>query len=378
MRQLTNTTIRFGNTGPLEFGNHWTEQIISVKYDPGNPAFGFDPDAVRIFVTPNNEKLTPTDRTCAPAVCVRKIQSNSFVISALNTDTVGGFAGFNWVAIAEAGEKVGKEFNTDLGIGLVLPQYFTDTNGPGDWCSFGVPYSKPFASAKHGSPIALLTGHNFGEAFSCKEIDNGSNPAQRTDPTITDLAGGSFDQGLTTYRNQAYIAGAVPVVTDAFTPNKKAGLTFVARNQEGEGTSGFYYAAFALPESPSGSISGDLWVETGNTSFPKLISRVSDYFSQQYWHIYFSQPFVAPPIVLVTANDLGPDLAFSGQPPVPPSRAVAQAHDVTPYGFTLALRNGDGDYRKANAYCSVWMCIGLRIVKKSKEHYQAATRNVRK
>jgi hypothetical protein len=361
MIQLTNTTVRFGKTdSPQEFQYNGSHATVGVKYDPTDPTFSFDPAKVRIIVTPNNEKVGPSDRTCTPAVCVRKVEAKGFLISAFNTDTVGGFAGFNWMAIAEVSEKARKEFNTDVGIGVVQPQWFNITNAYGDWNSFGVPYSKPFASAKHGPPIALLTGNNFGHAFSAKHIVNNSNPAQRTDPAETDLANGFFLlQGLS-YETPGYQLpiAAVPVVTDAFTPNKKDGLTFIARNQDDRGQCGFYYAALAIPDSASSSISGDIWVEGGLTPFPHLIGLYNTSNAIQYWHMYFSQPFATAPVVMVTANDLGPSISLGGQPPLEPAHAVAQVHDVTPYGFTLVLRATQGELRTGMAH---WVAFGCGL-----------------
>ena len=83
----------------------------------------------------------------------------------------------------------------------------------------------------------------------------------------------------------------------------------------------------------------------------------------QEWEVYFNEPFLTPPIVLLTANDLAESGQVYGYAP-----AVGIARNVTPTGFLLAARNSQPaagaaglargrQERKAGFY---WVAFGRR------------------
>jgi hypothetical protein len=64
-----------------------------------------------------------------------------------------------------------------------------------------------------------------------------------------------------------------------------------------------------------------------------------------YWEVYFSKPFLSPPVVLLTCKDA--DVAV-----------VGLARDVTTHGFTLAGLNSDCAAGNAQFY---WVAIGCGL-----------------
>lgn len=147
---------------------------------------------------------------------------------------------------------------------------------------------------------------------------------------------------------------AVGVATDFFQPDASQGVTVLARNQDGtEGQCAFYHVA--LGGDRADLLDPQILVETGTTSEAHAIEPASFggwSYATEYWHIYFSRPFLTPPVVLVSAVEGG---SVASEPGLAPVQCVGQAHDVTPYGFTLVARNASDVRGKAFLH---WVALG--------------------
>src|SRR5207237_2483717 len=100
-------------------------------------------------------------------------------------------------------------------------------------------------------------------------------------------------------------------------------FTLVARNSDcAEGNCTFYYLGLSQEKGRS-----DIWVDSGEMD-AKVFAPDCRGGDWQNWDIQFSQAFLTPPIVLVTANDLGIGEYHN-------AATVGIAQNVTTHGFTL-------------------------------------------
>lgn len=325
MTPFINTTIRAGSTGGQLFKEHWDTQIFHVTYDELDPTFTFDPAMVRIIITANSQREHPDDYTCAPVGYVQNIGPTGFDIIALNTDSQGGQAGFNWMAIAETPEPASRRI-FGLRMALSHPLHFEVSATLGDWQIFRIPFSTPFISSFKTFPVRLLTGSNHGRALTMTIV-----------PDHRDLTPASLYTLFSAepYVGEGGVVGAVGVATDFFQPDSNHGVTFLARNQDAfGGQCAFYHVA--LDGDPHDLLDPQILVDTGTTPDALEVFSGGDLRGYRYWHIYFSRPFLTPPVVLLTATDQG---VVDMQPTLPPVQTIGQAYDVTPYGFTLVARD---------------------------------------
>lgn len=300
--QINQTDFQFGTVTARHFSEHcvpgdWeTCPIIFPK--------PFDEKTPRVIVTANNENVDKGAHNAAVVGIAQKVTPTGFVLAARNSDCARGFAGFNWTAVLETpGEQ--KEKPVNLRMGVLQPKKFQSDCTAGDWNSWGVNFSTKLEKC-----VALLTASNLNVK------------PWHQDDTLW-------------YHNPAVVG----IVQD-LTPT---GFTLAARNSDcAEGYCTFYYVA--LSQINAGK--ADLWVDTGE--------EIAQHFGPDCksgdwkgWTISFSEPFLTPPVVLVTANDL----KVQGHN----AAVVGIAQDVTPNGFTLSARNSDCASGQAGFY---WVAIG--------------------
>lgn len=301
--QINQTIFQIGTVPARDFSEDCVPgdwEAIPITFTPAFPAVG-----VRVIVTANNENVGKGEHNPAVVGNTRSVTPTGFTLAARNSDCARGRAGFNWMAVLETpGKRQRKPI--DLRMGALQPKHFQPDCKPGDWQHWGVNFSTPFSDV----PVTLLTASNLNVT-----------PWHRDD---------------TLWYHNAAVVGIVrdPTATD---------LTLAARNSDcAEGDCAFYYVA--LSQETAGK--EDLWVDSGELTAQGFAPdcKSGDW---RDWSITFSQPFLTPPVVLVTANDLR---VKGGNPAV-----VGIARNVTPYGFLLSARNSDCSGGQAGFY---WVAIG--------------------
>jgi len=255
---------------------------------------------VRVIVTANNLEVERGAQNAAVVGIVRDLTPGGFVLLGRSSDCARGDAGFNWMAVAETPGR--DERPIGLRLGVVQPMGFSADCHSGDWQNWG---AINFSAAFNEAPVVLLTASNLNVA--------GHN------------------------------AAAVGIARDS-QPDR---FTLVARNSDcADGNCTFYYVAL----SPRDEGRSDIWVDSGEVSsrFFQSDCKTGDWYS---WNIMFNQSFLTPPVVLVTANDLGIREGHN-------AAVVGIAQNVTTHGFTLAGRNSDCASGQAGFY---WVAIGCAL-----------------
>ena len=263
------------------------------------------PNRPRVIVTANDLRVEPGEHNAAVVGLARQVTDTDFKLAARNSDCARGDAGFNWMAVLETpGEDVRRV--PELRMGVTQPKHFQPDCESGDWQAWGVTFSSPV----EGRPITLLTASNLNVT-----------------PFHT-------DDGLK-YQNAAAVGIARQPASNAF--------TLAARNSDcAEGDCAFYHVAL----SEEGAGRGDMILDSGSVG-AQSFKPDCEYGDWRSWSITFHEPFLAPPIVLVTANDRN---VKAGNVAV-----VGIAQNVTAYGFTLSGRNSDCAAGQAGFY---WVAIG--------------------
>jgi hypothetical protein len=194
-------------------------------------------------------------RAANPAVVAlaRRVTPGGFELAARNSDTGEGATGFNWIAVLE--EPTAAVPSISIRFGILAHRPFTRGGTPGDWNSWMVRFSRPM----NDTPIGFATAHSVF------------------------VTGGP--------------APLVPVAKQA----DAAGFLLEGRNSDSVAKyGGFYYAS--VTASPD-ELSGDVSLDSGEV-------EALDFWKSgtpgdwREWEIYFQRPFLTPPVVLVTANDL--------------------------------------------------------------------------
>jgi hypothetical protein len=235
-----------------------------------------------------------------------------------NSDCVPGQAAFNWMAVQETPGV--NQSPVTVRMAVLPPQFFSKSCTDGD-----TPEDTPikFWQAFGGTPTVFLTAGNL--------FVNGM-------VTVSSGKGGTRTFG-------AHNAAVVGVALN----EQSNGFTLHARNSDCSkdvSACGFSYAAVIVSPAGGGGGNDNLFVDTGEVTAQAFnISCVDG--DTQTQTVFFTRPFLTPPIVLLTANDVGAagHLAFP----------VGLAQNVTPYGFTLTGRNSDCAPGMAGFY---WVALG--------------------
>jgi hypothetical protein len=273
----------------------------TLSYAP--PVAFFQPylQAPQVILTANDLDISITPPHSAAAVgMARQVTNTGFTPFARNSDCVFGQAGINWLAVGLLPPQR-QPLPVDLRLGARQPQHFQPDCVTGDTLT------------------DLVT-------FSSALTPPGGLAAVQVFLTATDLNVVPFVTG--TGSSVYHVAATVGVVQNL----TLAGFTLHARNSDcAEGSTNHYYVAVALdtvvPNSPFIVDAGKL----GPLNFTADCTP-GDTQSQA---VFFSSPFSAPPIVLVTANDDHIPASTHN------AAVVCTARQVTPYGFTLVGRNSD-------------------------------------
>ena len=309
LNPITNFDFRIGTLDARNFSEDckpgdWESFPITFT-----PAFSGHPTRecrVRVIVTPNNQKIPRGEHNAAVVGIAQNVTNTGFTLAARNSDCARGGAGFNWMAICERSGRT--ESPIDLRMGVVQPQHFKPDCKVGDWRSWGVDFT-----------------------------DMGRTPKIFLTPTNLNVTPFHTDDGLA-YHN----AAVVGVVQDP----AQDGFTLRGRNSDcAEGDSSFYYVALSDDQ----AVRSDIFVDCGELGVAKGFQPDCKSGDWDGWLVQFTEPFMAPPVVLVTANDRP---LKDGQHN---AAVVGIARNVTTDGFTLSARNSDCSTGFAGFY---WVAFG--------------------
>jgi hypothetical protein len=256
-------------------------ETFNISFPTPFPAQG-----VRVIVTANSLNVPRGAHNAAVVGIAQQVTPAGFVLRARNSDCAdaGGFAGMNWMAVLETPDIQQKPINIRMGV--LQPQSFSPDCESGDTRDFGGNFS---TSINDNQPVVLVTASNLNV------------------------------QG----HNAAVVGTVLYPQTDT------TGVVLKGRNSDcASGGCGFYYVALSH-KTPGRA---DLIVDTGDVHPQNFFADCTEGDTRS-WDVYFHQPFLTPPVVLVTAN--GSEANFHN------AAAVGMARNVTPYGFTLVGRNSD-------------------------------------
>jgi hypothetical protein len=281
-------------------GHHFNADCLPG--DVQNWAISFGDDTPFTSETPVHVIVTGNDRPAPFSVreitekasvvgVAQNIDQHGFQLRARNSGCVPGTAGFNWLAVQPT-PGVRQKANRLHRMGVVPPRRFQPDCSHGDRDSWHVRFSPKLNIEDDKSIVPLVTPTNMN------------------------------------------VMGTCPAVVGCVEDVSRQGFVISARNSDSgpSGDCSFYYAIFTSSQRTT----DDYWMACGNVD-PQLFQPDDRPGDWRMWHIYFSRPFVTPPIVLMTANN-------SEVPQIDTefgliAHAVGVAQNVTPFGFTIAARN---------------------------------------
>lgn len=347
MKQLKESSVRFGFTPPLKFkstltpGEDWKSYAVTFT-TPFVPPMPGIPKGVPLQIS---VVATPTNNQVAPVVVIKNVTSTGFTLWARNVMYKEGSSQFAWLAVLGMQEGSPSPINVRLGIlqTKVLASPQSGVYWPGIW------YSTALPPGGAQPPAVLLTAHN--------------------------ISGPSLGDKNSVWNNPAAVVSSYPMNGGVGTPpsllTPEAGFAAVAINVDTDGRCGYYYAAFVdvlrtAAVTRDTSDASELWLDHGSDkgaedSFEYVGSPFTPPNRQMkpggvpgdwvYLDVYFDRPFLTPPIVLATARDTDPITRQVRNPIIP----IAQ--NVTTHGFTMAMRNTDSVDATAEFY---WVAIGCK------------------
>jgi hypothetical protein len=305
MYAIQETHIEIGSAGsqPVHFASDCTPgdwQMAQVSFKTHFQTS----DNVRVIVTANNEGVNPGVENPAVVGVVAAVNTTDFTLLGRNSDCAEGNAGFYYMAVEELGHPPPGE-RVDLRLGILQQRSFSRDCQPGDRNVWSPSFSSPLPS---GERAALVTGCNLNvRSYNLPAVGMSRN----LDVNGFQLAA----------RNSA---ACLPLPGDS-------------------GESAFYYVAGIEGPTPPRD---RFWIDSGVVepkSFAASCMSFKDVGSHwASWEVYFSRPFLSPPVVLLTGKDVG-------------AAVVGLAQDVTTHGFTLTGFNSDCGPGSAQFY---WVAIG--------------------
>jgi hypothetical protein len=291
--KLAETMIQFGSEDKRDFAKRCRSGDLEFFTVHFPVSFSSGAGLPTVIVTPSDYGLPRFNGAkIVPAVgVVQDVTRTGFRLAAWNTGTFRGPAGFNWMAVQETPGDAQKP--VDIRAGVVQPKHF----------------------AKQGYQDWTVSYRSFREK-------------QTSLLTATNLYG-------TPKRN----AAVVGIATDEHV----SGFFLHGRNTDSDaGDCAFYYTSVATGE--EGHVPADAWVETGGTGCANR-----ELGAWEFEEVMFANPFLTPPVVLLTGGD------NIGASPYRATPMVAVARYVTTHGFTLAMRNAGCKRGVAGVH---WVALG--------------------
>jgi hypothetical protein len=302
---------RFGTVGFSAFSQFTPGTFapdVPVTFASPFPS-SVNPASIRVFVTPNSAGLED-DRFMHHAGvvgAVAKVTLAGFTLVSFSPDCAPGFAGFNYVALAETPSPL--KISPEIRFAVLQPltqhpdfPLFSSNCVPGDTRFWSVAFNRPFGSTTGPPPVVALS--------------------------LTNLNVHPFDL------DQAGLQPECVPATGMVENPSAAGFAVRARNFDSiGGLATYFYVAIAAPAG-FGAGSSMMMVDSGQTA-ELHFNPGGQHGDWQEITVNFAQPFIAAPVVLVTALNVPKSIL--------PRPVLPQARHVTPFGFTLTGRNALGD-----------------------------------
>lgn len=325
--------LRFGFVPANDFSSSGFYDPWPSPFQHANVEFipPFDNDDVQVFLTPSSESLGPSDHHAAVVGVAHNVKKSAFELWARSTDCGAGFSSFSWLAINRGplDEKRERE-RTPLEIRMARVQPLHSAEIP----SYPLIFSSNCTSGDTAIWPAVLYS---------RPMEDASSPVVFVTQLTTDYDPTYFFSVL----GQIAIPVAASVGMLRGTDNKQFRLA--ARNFDVvPGTPKYNYVALARStDSTSVSKIADLRVTSGDFLFHlEAGGSLGDWGAVP---IYFDSPFLAPPIVLMTAQ------SHSVQGPSDLRAFHGIANHVDQHGFTLNVRSADFE---AGTMMMNWIAFG--------------------
>lgn len=281
----------------------------------------FPADRVKIVAMASNDGVDQGLGTVAAVPVITRTTRSGFTLAARNSDCAAGSAGMHWIAVLE---RPGQASPTPLELrtGALQSRTFAPDCTPGDWNSWEYPFGRAMPSA----PTVV-----------------GTPTRMRGDVALSSVVFGAFV-------SDAYLVEGMPAPVGVLSSGRVDGVSLSARNGGGwSGRSGMNFLALAdLPKNVTPDTAPIL--DSGTTSAVSLAAAGGS--APVRIEVNFALPFSTPPVVLLTACDVG---LPAGTTPV---AAIGVAHDVTTHGFTLEAMNTDSASGRAAFH---WVALGCGI-----------------
>ena len=302
-------TVRAGRCPAVNFSSSGTLgdwQAFHVPFLPPMPSSATG--KIRVLVSASDDEVNASDHQAVPVVIVGEISNMGFTAWVRNSDVSSGWSGLVWFAIAEQPEVLSNGSSQTpplIRFGSTQPQHFQYTGRRGDWRRWEI---------RHGT--------NAG--FS-------GIPCSIVSPTNQNV--------------RVHASSAVGIVAGETID----GFNLAARSADvGPGACSFCYLSVLIG---GGKASGKQMVDSGQVS-PRNFSATGLSGDWQVWSVAFAEPFLVPPVVLLTADNANGTLNSYAR------AAVGTAFDTTTNGFTLAARNSDVMGGPAGF---TWLAVGYAI-----------------
>lgn len=298
--------VRLGNKDARDFTSKgeyapWPGGFESAQIEFKPP---FEDDKVRVFLTPTRDKIGPSDHHAAVVGVAHRVNRNGFELWARSTDCAVGSSSFNWLAVAP---KLKGERRPDIDVRMARIQ--------------------PLKSVPNFT--RLSPDCQPGDTESWPKIPH-TRPIDKAEVFLTQICNVPFNPAGLLYSFPPWAA-----TVGMLQQSGPDGFHFAARNFDIVFSAPRYnYIAFAQVDPTKGGLKiSDLRVALGDRPFfLKPGGQFGDWDDDP---VYFDAPFLAPPIVLMTAQtepgQSGRDLrAFHGI-----------ANSIDQYGFTAMARSAD-------------------------------------
>ncbi|MDX2194112.1 MAG: hypothetical protein NW201_12215 [Gemmatimonadales bacterium] len=311
---LTETLIQSGRASARSFAADCT----AGDWHSWQVAFAtpFPDDDVIVVAMASDHDVDEGAHVAAVVPVVRGTSRSGFTLAGRNSDSAAGSAGMHWLAVRRR-PGVASGTPVDLRTAVVPPRAFAPDGTVGDWQQWDWRFARPL----RGEPAVV---------GSAARTPGGIQRYEELFGVIVPSVG------------QWHFGAAVGVSLGA----SASALRLAARNPTGwPGQARVPFVAVA----PGGVTDPALHCETGRTA--PVAMPGAHLMTSEALDVQFDEPFLVPPIVLVTACEVGLAVGESAV------ALVGVVEDATTHGFTLRVMSSDCAPGRA---AFNWVAIGCQ------------------